>query len=665
MVSPDVKCVSVQANGDAALIWTIPPSGNFVAYHVDTSSNPVVIPFNTYTTVTPYTSTGTTHTGANANHKRMYYRVETEYNPGNIISAPKDTFSTIFLTVTNSSGNAFLNWNKISNQPIPTSSGWYKIWREYPAGSANWVLRDSTQNLSYMDTTDVCNPNNLIINYRIEISDNTGCVSVSNIVGDSTFYDNTSPILSPIDTVSVNGAGLATISWYPSPSPDADSVVIYKSSTGCLGPWLAIDTVPVIPSFYTYLASNAGNASECYRIAFLDSCDNISIQSIEHQTIYLTATFDICAASALLSWNQYINMNSPVSQYQIFKRVNAGPFTLLATNTAPDIDYVDTGLALGNNYCYFVRAANGTKTSSSNRVCDTLNVLQPPLFTYNRYATVLSDKSIQITAHVDTAGKSVKNYKLMRATGNSASFDSIKTLPPPIVNTLSYTDNSVSTTVNNYSYRWDAMDSCWNVIMTSNLGTTMLLKAVIAPNLDITLTWNDYANWLGNIDHYEIYRAVDGVWETAPFTTVSFTGSGGTYTDDVAPYLSSKGFFSYKVLAIEGSGNTFGFKDFSTSNIAKVYEHPKIYVPNCFTPNGDNMNDIFIPVIGFIEPSSYTLRIFDNTGTPVITITNPAEGWDGKKKKHPCQEGVYMYVINCKASNGDDSQVSGTVSLIR
>lgn len=584
----------------------------------------------------------------------MYYLIYTE-STGPIFSNPTDTFSTIYLTLINSTNQAKLDWNSIASPNISTSTGWYKIWREYPIGV--WTLLDSTTSLTYTDTIAVCDDS---LTYRSEIDDNTGCTSVSNVDGGK-FKDLTFPTLTPIDTVSVNAAGLATISWNQSPSPDAVSVVIY---TGC-GPWSPIDTVPLIPAFYTYLASNAASASECFRIAFLDSCKNISPQGIEHNTIYLSATFDVCATTATLVWNQYSNMIPVVSQYQIFKRVNAGPFTLIATNSASDIDYVDTGLALGNSYCYFIRAANGTKTSSSNKTCFTATVAQPPAYTYNRFATVLSDKSILITARVDTAGKSVRSYNLLRTTGASGIFSIITNLYPPVGTTLTYIDNSPIASANSYSYKWEALDSCAHTIMVSNPSATLFLKAMIEPNLDITLTWNDYTDWLGSVEHYEIYRAVDGVWNASPTGTVSYTGSGGTYTDDVAPYLSSKGIFSYKVIAVEGSGNTFGFTDSSVSNVAKVYEYPKIYVPNCFTPNGDNMNDLFIPIIGFIEPGEYTFTIFDNTGTPVMRTNNPAEGWDGKKKNHPCPEGVYMYLVQCKASNGDDSQISGTVSLIR
>ncbi len=653
-----MKCVSVLASGDVTVTWTIPPAGSFASYHVDTSSNPATIPFTLYTTVTPYAATSSTHIGANANTKRMYYRVETEYNPGNIISTPKDTFSTIFLTVTNTGGNnALLNWNKISNQPIATSTGWYKIYREYPAG--NWMFRDSTQNFTYTDITDVCNKNNSIINYRIEISDNTGCTSVSNVAGTLLLTDNTPPVIAPIDTASVNAANLATISWNPSPSPDADSVIIYNGGP----PWIQIASVKVPQTFYTHTFSSAGTVSEMFRIAFKDSCGNLSAQGIEHKTIYLTANFDVCAATCSLQWNKYINMNPAVTQYQIYRSMNAGLFSMIGTTLPSDTDYVDTGISLGNSYCYFIRTTNGTKTSSSNRVCFIANVVSPPTFNYNRFATVLSPKSIKITGHVDPA-PGAKYYRLQRA-ANGGSFSVVLSAIIPIGNSVTFTDNSVNTNANTYSYKWEAMDSCNHIIMTSNTATTMLLTASIAPNLDVTLLWNDYSSWSGNVSGYEIYRAVDGVWNPSPIGTVTFTGSGGTYTDDVSPFMSSKGIISYYVVAQEENINTYGFKDSSASNVAKVFEYPKIYVPNAFTPNGDGINDIFIPIIGFIDPDEYTFTIFDNTGTPVMWTNNPAEGWDGKKHGRNCPEGVYMYLIQCKASNGDDSRITGTVSLIR
>lgn len=655
VASPDIKCIAVQITGDVSLTWTTPadPGGTFLDYKIYSSLVPGG-PYNLVTTVSAYSQTTYTHIGANANASRIYYLIQSE-STGPVLTAPADTFSTIFLSTNSGSGPALLSWNKISFQSIPTSSGWYKIYREYPAGT--WLLIDSTQGLSYSDVIYFCRAN---LNYRIEISDNTGCSSVSNVKG-GLFLDKTPPAIAPIDTVSVNAGNFATISWNSSPSIDADSVIIYKLFSPV---WTQIASVKTPLTSYTYTGSNAGTVSEVFRIAFKDSCGNLSAMGVQHQTIYLTATFDVCAATASLIWNRYINMSVAVNQYQVLKSTNAGPFILVGTTTASDTDFVDNGLTLGTSYCYIVRASNGTKTSSSNRSCFFATVSAPPLFTYNRNASVLSDRSIKITAHVDPS-PSIKNYRIQRAPAAGGSFSIVTTVPRPTGSAFSYVDKTVITTTNSYAYKIEAMDSCDHIITTSNLDTTILLKASISPNLNIDLSWNDYSGWLGGVDHYEIYRAVDGVWDPVP-VIISYTGNGGTYTDDVAPYFStSRGIFYYYVMAVEGSGNTFGFMDSSFSNVAKVLEYPKAYVPNAFTPNQDFKNDVFLPQIGFIEPGNYSLTIFDNTGTPIFASSNLLEGWDGKKKGHPCMEGVYMYLITCRGSSGDDSKFYGTLTLFR
>ena len=98
--SPNLKCLSVLSTGDVTLNWTIPsdPAGNFVDYKIY-SSLALAGPYSLVTTINTYTQTSYTHAGANANSNKVYYRIQTDYNPGPVLSTPLDTFSTIFLTV--------------------------------------------------------------------------------------------------------------------------------------------------------------------------------------------------------------------------------------------------------------------------------------------------------------------------------------------------------------------------------------------------------------------------------------------------------------------------------------------------------------------------------------------------------------------------------------
>jgi len=96
-----------------------------------------------------------------------------------------------------------------------------------------------------------------------------------------------------------------------------------------------------------------------------------------------------------------------------------------------------------------------------------------------------------------------------------------------------------------------------------------------------------------------------------------------------------------------------------------IYISPEylIYVPNAFTPNGDNNNEIFLPKGEGIK--EYTLRIFDRWGQQIFQSNDIMVGWDGKKGDTYLQEDVYVWAIELRNIKGEPKQLSGVVSLIK
>jgi len=96
-----------------------------------------------------------------------------------------------------------------------------------------------------------------------------------------------------------------------------------------------------------------------------------------------------------------------------------------------------------------------------------------------------------------------------------------------------------------------------------------------------------------------------------------------------------------------------------------IYISPEylIYVPNAFTPNGDNNNEIFLPKGEGIK--EYTLRIFDRWGQQIFQSNDILVGWDGKKGDTYLQEDVYVWAIELRNIKGEPKQLSGVVSLIK
>jgi gliding motility-associated-like protein len=88
------------------------------------------------------------------------------------------------------------------------------------------------------------------------------------------------------------------------------------------------------------------------------------------------------------------------------------------------------------------------------------------------------------------------------------------------------------------------------------------------------------------------------------------------------------------------------------------------YLPNSFTPNGDGVNDVFLPLPFNI--TSFTLKIYDRWGDLVFETDSFTNGWDGRYKngsKAPLD--VYNYVLD---GVGLDEKVlfqHGIVQLIR
>ena len=92
-----------------------------------------------------------------------------------------------------------------------------------------------------------------------------------------------------------------------------------------------------------------------------------------------------------------------------------------------------------------------------------------------------------------------------------------------------------------------------------------------------------------------------------------------------------------------------------------------IYIPNSFTPDGNEHNNVFQPVFtnGF-DPYDFHLEIYNRWGELIYESYNYVEYWDGTYNNTPCPVGLYTYKIQFGFKETDNDQViSGNVNLIR
>ena len=103
----------------------------------------------------------------------------------------------------------------------------------------------------------------------------------------------------------------------------------------------------------------------------------------------------------------------------------------------------------------------------------------------------------------------------------------------------------------------------------------------------------------------------------------------------------------------------------------RIVRNIKIYAPNTFSPNGDNINETFTI---FPQPKSFKsiaqFSIFDRWGNKVFSIKNVESGsqnisWDGTLNGIPVSQGVYSYFAEVEFIDSSTEIISGTVTLTR
>ena len=91
------------------------------------------------------------------------------------------------------------------------------------------------------------------------------------------------------------------------------------------------------------------------------------------------------------------------------------------------------------------------------------------------------------------------------------------------------------------------------------------------------------------------------------------------------------------------------------------------WVPNCFTPDSDEHNQLFGPVMteGF-DINGFEFVVFNRWGETVWESQDPNGKWDGSYNGRKCTDGVYIWKLKFNVF-GDDGKITdhGHLTLIR
>ncbi|HPH83165.1 MAG TPA: gliding motility-associated C-terminal domain-containing protein [Flavobacteriales bacterium] len=657
---PSLRCVDVQASGDVQLSW-IPvadPDNLFNSYHIFSSTNPNG-PFTVVDSIFVLGQTTYTDVGANANNQSVYYYIRTRSGcGGRAFGAPSDTLQSIFLTVTDAgSGQIDLDWNPLSS-PLPlTTQLPYRVDKELvPAAAAFFI---NTNQSAAQDSMNGCLQD---IFYKVQIADASGCISHSNLAG-GPFSNDEAPEVPDLDSITVNFTNNSiSLGWTASSSADTRAYVIYHMVNGSVA---SVDTVYGLNS--TNFSSSSVDPSAgpvSYEIAAIDDCNNLSAHTEFHSSIYLSYELFSCLNRVDLFWTAYAGWLPQPDAYQIYQKVDAGNWVLVGSVSGATQTFSVSNLTPEATYCYYVRAvfAGTPASSTSTEICFDANVQDLPAFAYLRKATVLSDGTAYSKCFIDTASD-IASYRVLRADYPGGAFSLVHTGPiPPLTAFVDYHDFDVTTYAKSYTYKYELIDKCDNASGQSNTGRTILLQALAMDGFVNRLNWNSYAKWDADVDHYSVYRSVDGGTNYQFYESVQLDSS---YLDVVANEVDTLLEFCYYIQAIEQNGNQYNFRDTSTSNRVCVIQKPTIYIPSAFRPGNIGTNSTFKPV-GLYEKLAldHEFMIYNRWGEQLFYTKDTQKAWDGKYLSAIVPNGIYVFRIRFKLPDGSSYDKRGAVMVL-
>lgn len=95
----------------------------------------------------------------------------------------------------------------------------------------------------------------------------------------------------------------------------------------------------------------------------------------------------------------------------------------------------------------------------------------------------------------------------------------------------------------------------------------------------------------------------------------------------------------------------------------------EVFIPNAFSPNGDGLNDYFLPLLSQdFDIEILRLSIFDRWGNQVYRHYENSLGWDGTFRGKAAPLGVYTWLMEYQVWIGDEPiarSEAGSLSLMR
>ncbi len=353
------------------------------------------------------------------------------------------------------------------------------------------------------------------------------------------------------------------------------------------------------------------------------------------------------AGQVYIAWSKPTELDTTQTPgpfiYRLFRSEGfntANATQVVEFNDLNDTTFTDIGLNTRDNaFTYRIELINNTPGNVFS-----VGFSVPASSIY--ITTVPSDKQITIVFNENVPWAN-EEYVVYRRNPGSDIFDSITTVPlrsyvdTGLVNSLQYcyyvkTIGTYGTPgyidpLMNYS-----QETCDIPIDNVPPCPPMLTADIDCEDLQIRFSWeNIQLTCAPDIANYLLYQV-----GTPHELLATIDPSNTSYVYTLPSQAISACYF---IVASDTIGNMDTTAAFAYC--LGIDDCPRYRLPNVFTPNGDNINDLFVPFPGYTSVERVEMQIFNRWGVLVFETIDPAIRWDGRDKNtnNLCPEGVYFY----------------------
>ena len=414
----------------------------------------------------------------------------------------------------------------------------------------------------------------------------------------------------------------------------ASPVQLYQKVNGT---YVSTDQRAVGPG--TFTIKTDATQVQCFKVVSQDVCGSTTLDSDEVCSLVVAAR--ATNKKNTLNWQAYSGAGADTlfKQYQI--TVNDTPLGVPLTSQSTTT-YTDSSVTCGTQYCYRLVATLANKTTqtiiTSAPSCVTgINGTVPD--SLGNIVVSVENNHPNLTVNLPATGVP-SNYTLSvsRSDGASGTFSSVTAL----VGSNTFTDASANASSSSYCYQVQYQGGCSLGLPPSKPVCTVLLTSSSIRSMD----WN-----------------VD-----SPFSPGSVTDYAVELVDSLSRHEKSVGItthydrsptevvYIYRIVAKSGSYISY-------SNYYTFEREDRFTVPAAFTPNGDNVNDEFLPKGLYAE--RFLMHIYSRWGEILYSTTDKTRGWNGTINDQPATVGQYMYRIEVVDISNQTIIRTGSLVLLR